>query len=250
VNLRNIFLIFCFLNLPQLVTAEEVTKPASTEQSPTPTTLETAPPSTPPTTPTASTPSTTDEKSNKSWGRLGLSAALTAPHIIEYGLDYFTPDNMFSSSFVVGGYTFKTGTVSAGISSYDLRGRWHPFMGSFFLGLAYGSQKISIEAKDVVNTFDTIVKLDIKSAYVMPHLGWFAAWDSGFTLGFELGMIMPSGVSSSLTTDIPAASASQRAAIEATNDYIKMKTDAESAGDKLGKTSIPYLTLLKLGWVF
>jgi hypothetical protein len=248
-NLRNIFILICFLNLPLILLAKEAATPTATptaapnmkENTETSTSLDSS---------AASEMSPAGEKGKTSWGQLGLTGSLALPHVIEYGLDYLSPGKMLSSSFVIGGYKFKAGDVSAGISSYDLRGRWHPFMGSFFLGLAYGTQKISVEAKDTVNTFETIVKLDIKSAYLMPHIGWLAVWDSGFTLGFDLGMIMPSGVSTTLSTDIPSATASQKDAVVTSSDYLKLKKDAESSGDKLGKTSIPYITLLKIGWMF
>lgn len=49
--------------------------------------------------------------------------------------------------------------------------------------------------------------------------------------------------SGKITSDVTGAA-------ETTAEYAKLKKDAEDAGNKLGKTSIPYMTLFKIGWLF
>jgi hypothetical protein len=187
----------------------------------------------------------------RSFGRIGLSYGISFPHFTEYGLDYLTLNKFFSFSGILGGAKAKMGGgVSTEISSQDLRVRWHPFASSFFFGVGYGIQTIGLQATTTSNSTTAVTKLKIKGNYMLPHIGWFRVWDIGLTMGFDLGYLRPSGVTSTLDTDTPGATQAERDALLASTEYQKSKKDIEAAGKLLGSVSIPYLTLFKIGWVF
>jgi hypothetical protein len=176
--------------------------------------------------------------------KLGPTIALTFPRVKELGLEFKAGSGFFSFGLISGGFKTKpTSEVSAEFSNYELRGRWHPFAGSFFLGVGYGKQNIKLEGTKEISSVPVTLNLDIESTYLMPHLGWFRVSDIGLTFGFDIGTILPSGVTSKMTSNASTAA-------ESTSDYAKMKKDTEDAGDKLGKTSLPYMALFKIGWLF
>lgn len=180
----------------------------------------------------------------RSFGRIGPMFTLSFPRIKEISLEYLTVNKMFSFALSKGGISIDPATnISATFSNFDIRGRWHPFMGSFFLGAGYGSQSITIEGTETINSITAHLKEEVTSTYFMPQLGWLSVWDIGLTMGFELGTIIPSGVSTNFTSDAPAL-------VKATSDYKKLKEDAESTGNKLGASSIPYIALFRIGWLF
>jgi hypothetical protein len=199
----------------------------------------------------ANSESKKDESSGgRNFGKVGISYGISFPHFTEYGIDYQTMNKMFSFSGILGGKALTMSDAKVNISSMDLRLRWHPFMGSFFLGVGYGKQTIALEASGTYANIATVAKLDIKNNYLMPHMGWFRVWDIGLTMGFDFGVLTPSGVTSTLTTDTPSASPAERTAALASADYLKMKDDTEKMGKTFGSASIPYITLFKIGWLF
>lgn len=194
-----------------------------------------------PVTPTETQESAKEEK--RQW-KLGPTVAVSFPRVTEYALEYKTGSGLFSTALISGGFSFKPeSTTSASFSNFELRGRWHPFYGSFFLGLGMGSQSIKVQATDTINSTNVVLDLDITSTYMVPHIGWLSVYSFGLTFGFDVGMIVPSGVKSKLSSNAPTI-------VKSTSDYQKMEDDILASGDKLGKVSIPYMTLLKVGWLF
>jgi hypothetical protein len=183
--------------------------------------------------------------------------SVTVPHPLSFGLDV-TYEDLLSFGFTTSSFDQDFGDVALGLSHSDVRARWHVFQGSFFLGAAYGSQSLTAEASDTVSatsgtttiTADTQVKIEIETPYFTPHLGWLWIWDSGFTMGFEFGVQVPTGDETTLEIDIDNVSAAQEALIKNTQEYKNLEDDVTQLGETVGQTSLPYVSLLKLGWVF
>jgi hypothetical protein len=168
-------------------------------------------------------------------------------------VDYVPPMNNFSFSLDFGGFSHSQTDVKLGLSHVDAVARYHLFGGSFFLGLRVGQQKIKAEATEtkVYNGFNLSPKatLDVKTNYMTPHIGWQAN-SGGFFISTDFGAQVPSGSSTDLTVDYGGANAATIAVIDADADFIKAKQDAIDAGDKIGKTTLPFWTMIRIGYYF
>jgi hypothetical protein len=189
--------------------------------------------------------------------RIGPSVAAGIPHPVTAALDVVYAD-LLAVSFSAGRSGTELDKTELEIRNWDVALRWFPFSGSFFIGAAYGNQGVvgkrtvdlNVNASGVPLTVPTTVRLEIESTYLTPQIGWFARWDSGFTLGFDLGLQMPSGAKSELQTSFANVSAASEAAVRASEDYIKNKKDVEDAAEMIGKQALPYITLIRMGWLF
>lgn len=180
----------------------------------------------------------------------GLHASLGLPHPINYGLNYVMPNRMFSFEFSTGSFGVKTNDVDISLQNLEVGARWHPFTGSFFVGALFGNQKISGKKSERITdsgsgiSYDVDAEVEVKSNYITPHLGWmWGGGSSGFFMMFEMGVQSPSGVKSEFSSNAPGL-------IQNEQEYINLKKDVEDGGDKVGNTSLPYVALLKLGWLF
>jgi hypothetical protein len=189
--------------------------------------------------------------------RIGPSVAVGLPHPLTGALDIVYAD-FVGLSLSAGRSGTELDKTELEIRNWDLTLRWFPFRGSFFFGAAYGQQGIvgkrtvdlEVDASGVPLTVPTTLRLEIESTYLTPQLGWFARWDSGFMLGFDLGLQMPSGAKSELQTSFANVSAASEAAVITSEDYIKNKKDVEDAAEMIGKQALPYITFLRMGWLF
>src|SRR6185436_589060 len=89
--------------------------------------------------------------------------------------------------------------VNITVFNAEGRLRWHPFRGAFFIGSAFGYQKINADtSKDMpigapVNASVPLnIALQTSGAYIMPHFGWLWGFASrGFFMGLDLGAQIP-----------------------------------------------------------
>jgi hypothetical protein len=188
---------------------------------------------------------------------MGPSVAVGLPHPLTGALDIVYAD-LLGLSVSAGRSGTELDKTELEIRNWDVTLRWFPFSGSFFIGAAYGQQGIvgkrtvdlEVEASGVPLTVPTTLRLEIESTYLTPQLGWFARWDSGFVLGFDLGLQMPSAAKSELQTSFTNVSAASEAAVVTSDDYIKNKKDVEDAAEMIGKQALPYISFLRMGWLF
>jgi hypothetical protein len=178
------------------------------------------------------------------------------PHPVNLGLDL--RHGRFSEGLTGGllSLSFKN-NINVKISNVELRGRWHPFSGSFILGTAVGQQSITGSTTQTFTTnpggieVPTKIELAVQGGYVTPHLGWLWVWGSGFSLGFEVGVQVPFAQNSEL--EITIQDPSQNAfldQVKATPEYQQAESDVTTNSDRLGKQVLPYVTVLRLGWAF
>lgn len=196
--------------------------------------------------PATSTPSEKPAAKTEDKGSwyFGPNAAFGIPHFTTYGFDVVMPNGFLSFGFNTGNFEGKSGDVKIGLKTQDLAVRLHPFSGSFYLGAAFGNQTLYAQQSQTISTIPVTLKVNIKSSYMIPHIGWmWGIKDGGFFFSTELGMQSPSGVKTDLETDADAA-------IKATADYQDLEKEVTDMGDKIGKIGLPFLTLVKMGWLF
>jgi hypothetical protein len=189
--------------------------------------------------------------------RVGPSVAIGLPHPLTGGIDVVYAD-LLSVSVTGGRYGIEVDETELEIRNMEAAVRFYPFQGSFFIGGAFGNQGIVGKLKTDVETttagvtlkVPTTLRLEIEGNYFTPQIGWFARWDSGLTLGFDFGYQMPSGVKSELQTTFDNVSAASEQAVRDSEDYKKNKKDVEDAAEAIGKTSIPYISFFRIGWLF
>lgn len=195
----------------------------------------------------------------------GLHGDLNVPHILNFGLDYWHSSRWFSVSINMGGYTENNlgkynkdaegGKIQ--LSNQEAVIRVHPFTGNFYIGLTYGQHKIEGSISRTMNstlppgsaTGD--VDVDLTANYLTPHIGWMIVWDFGLSLGFDLGYMTPSNVKYTYSDRIYNLTGPvTESDIRNSSDYQKARNDIEKNVLDIGNKSIPYLALLRLGWMF
>lgn len=186
--------------------------------------------------------------------RIGPTVKFGLPHPVNLTLDAKVGD--YFSAAVGGGYlNFSISDIGFKISNYDLRGRFHPFGGDFFIGSAIGKHSIGAN-KDATLTADSVsvdvnIDVEVEALYVTPQLGWLWIFDSGFTLGFELGWFVPLGASSTVTPTVKNSElATYLDAAKQTTEYQDAESDLKDNLDRVGKTQLPYLTIFRIGFLF
>jgi hypothetical protein len=152
---------------------------------------------------------------------LGLEAKFG--NLVGVSLDYSAWPNL------------KSGDVTLGYDDISVAARLFPWRGRFYLGAALGQR--SFFAKGVEATTGQTVKVDVKSTYLAPEIGWRFVWTSGFFMGIDLGYQIV--LSPKTTLSVPAAAAVADPGL---------KKDVEDAGDNLGKIGFPIISLLQLGF--
>lgn len=193
--------------------------------------------------------------SNKTFG-FGLSAGVTHPLELtlekkyQSGWDLVLGGGWLSIPYTVGSYPIQMTTMN-----FDVRARWRPWRGVFFVGVMGGWQSFSASTTLPFSlnseSFDLAVKETVTGFYVTPHFGWLRTWSSGFTLGCEIGWMFPfySQAYLASSTNSSQGSAALDAAL-ASSTYQDFTTQINSFANLIGKTSLPFLTVLHIGWMF
>ena len=189
--------------------------------------------------------------------RIGPSVALGLPHPVTGGIDIVYAD-IAALSITGGRFGVNVMDTDIEIRNWDVAARWFPFQGTFFVGASYGNQGIvgkrkvdlKVTTAGVPLTVPTTLRLEIESNYFTPQIGWYARWDSGFTLGFDIGFQIPSGANSELQTSFEDVSAAGEVAVRNSDEYKDNKKDVEDAAEAIGKKGIPFINIIRLGWLF
>lgn len=194
-----------------------------------------------------------------SWDH-GAALLLGFPHPINLSYETFTPSRTWS--FAAGtGYLplkFHSGTsdIAVSMTNFDVRGRWHPWDGAFFVGLAFGKQWIDSKTDSIITAGDgtqvaTELIMDMSNSYVTPHIGWLWRFDSGFMIGLEFGNQQGNNPESTFSPRLKdAAMNAYLDEIKGTAAYRRLVSEIEDGTDKIGRAKIFYTTILRLGWVF
>ena len=173
---------------------------------------------------------------------LGLGLRVGLPHPLSLSANYYDSTRNWSAEVLLGSATVSYQSTDVQIDHYEINFRWHPQQQAFYLGLGYGQQNIEIKESDVISGQTVNGVLEVESQYLKPTIGWL--WmkkNSSFFWGFELGWQFPSNDKSEFTTSQD---------FSGDPDYDKLVKDIDDIGDQLGKTSVPNIGLIKLGWFF
>ena len=192
--------------------------------------------------------------------RIGITGALEIPHMIDYSVDMLMMQK-YGFSIDRGSVTRSVSGIDVSIVHTDLRFRYHPGGGSFFAGFAIGQHTLSGEKsrdislsdptdpKKTISTNATI-KATVKANYVAPHIGWFTIWEPGFTMGLDLGWLFPFQSKTTIDESYSGVQPADVDRLRATAEYQKARADANDTIEKNAKKSWPFVTMLRIGWMF
>ena len=192
-------------------------------------------------------------------GDLGITLSGEFPHPIFVDIeDRLSPafDIALGGGGLSLGFNSNGTPIQASVNAVDLRAHWRPFDGAFFMGFALGIQNLSATATKsipvpTVGSLNTNVALKLTSFYLTPHLGWEWVTSGGFAFGLDFGWQFPFAPSTTVTvTSDQTLTQSVLNLIEQTAEYQSLNSNVSDAGDKIGKISIPYITVLRLGYFF
>lgn len=186
--------------------------------------------------------------------RLAVTGLLGLPHPVNIGLDYRLGDKLslgVTAGIFAFNYNFGSDRYKIATQNVEGRIRFFPLGGAFFIGCAAGTQNVTGDTARVITSsgisVDVSAKGEISNMYIIPHIGWFRTAANGFTIGFEAGVYMPMGANSniSLTSTNPLI-----ALVQSTAEYQSLQADATKFGNDVGSMTLPFLTILRIGWAF
>lgn len=134
------------------------------------------------------------------------------------------------------------------LSAFNAVGRIFPFGGSFYVGAAAGRQSLALEADDTIGGQHVTASADHGTLFVTPQVGWLFVWDSGFTLGINVGAQI--SLSSTPKVRLRNDSGVEVDPTEVGPDAEQLREDVHRAGKFLARYPLPNLDLLKLGFLF
>lgn len=203
------------------------------------------------------------EKIQPAWKRARfqctVSAAASLPNPLNASLDcrrdklgFSVGGGLFSSDIQIASQDARARLSG---NNLELRLRWYPWGGRFFVGSALGYQNLELKAEknvdvDYVLWSETVTaSLDFKThrPYVMPHLGWSWTFAKRAVVGLELGWLVPIAPKTHVNVDADGEGLSGLGV-----DFVKLfgVTDmAEGELAKLGDAGLPYVAL-RVGWAF
>jgi hypothetical protein len=135
-------------------------------------------------------------------------------------------------------------SVKTKLTGYDVRLKFYPFQGSFFLGLAYGSQTLTGNMTQTISGVVTTGTVVQDNQFIGPHLGWNWIWDCGFFMGMDLGVQLSMNRKTTFTDN------SNNPTVQNSAEYLALKKDILDAAELVGKTPFPILSLVKIGYFF
>lgn len=173
----------------------------------------------------------------------GAHAQLGLPRLIGGGVNLVTANERFSFELAGGSMSQTIDDTKISFSSFDVGARYHVFDGAFFVGASLGQQGLAGEKTETISGQSINAKVDIKTMYLTPQLGWMSGKaDGGFFFETVLGLQNP--MSSSVDFDTNAD-----ATIKLTPEYAKLDADVRDAGKKLGEMALPVVAI-KIGYLF
>ena len=112
--------------------------------------------------------------------------------------------------------------------------RVFPFRGAFFIGVRGGMQHASASSTVAVSQLSITEQLDVDTLFINPRIGFLWGSAPGLTIGIEAGVQIP--LSSSVTSSLPSQVLATR--------------ELTAVTDTLGKSALPTVDLLRIGFLF
>ncbi len=143
--------------------------------------------------------------------------------------------NLVGASFDYGFIPDVTlSNVTVGMKNWSIGAKVYPFHGSFFLGAAFGGRSFTGSKIDDSTGTPLKATVDVSSTYLAPEIGWRWVGNSGFFMGMDLGWQFV--VSNSTTLTAPAGVSQST------------RQDVQDKGNQLGRSGLPILGLLQVGF--
>lgn len=248
---------------PPPAAAAEPTAPPPSEPAP----AAAEPPSTPPAAKPAPAPEAEEDESHPSDGllgpfRIGPVIGTGLPSILSFG------GTLKLTRFLGGGVNVGLipsiklqlyGDAVLSYQEYDVYGRIYPFGGGFFLGAGFGYATIQGTIQDSVDTSALAMqypgqgiplsiqyesRANVRTPVVIPQLGYFHTFGSGFSLGVFAGAQIPVAPSrvefESAVSDVPAMLVDRY--------ILPIDQKVRSTLEKVGRSPLPTLGI-QLGWL-
>lgn len=192
--------------------------------------------------------------------RIGPVLTLGLPHPWNLSVETRIGDMI---SLGVGGGAFTYGLtiedtdIDLSLTNFDVRVGFHPMAGSLLIGMKLGQQQLVATAnKDLgsltvgsqVFNVDVEGEATVTTMYLTPFAGWAWLWDIGFFLGVEVGYQLALSSDSDLELETDPAEA--KVIAEQTDEYKQIEEDIKTAQEDFGEAHLPYVALLRIGWLF
>ena len=165
----------------------------------------------------------------------GISAGFGVPFVSQYAINAtFSPS--WSMSLGQNSLSVDLGSASTSLTMPELVVNWHPFAGSFYLGLGLGQETLKATATDALTSLSA--SAEVSASTMIARLGWmWGKGDGGLWFGMDLTFISPSGAEVDVTA--PGLTAADKA-----------YQDVVDAGEQFGKTAYTNITFARLGYLF
>ncbi len=165
----------------------------------------------------------------------GISAGSGIPFVGQGGVHY-----RYSDTFTFyGGYnmlSLSSGSASVDLTMPELLVQYHPFAGSFFLGVGVGQESLDVKSTDVTTGLEA--RAEVTAMTGIAKVGWmWGASNGGFWFGIDLSYIMPMNSDTTITAPgVPTTDPAYR--------------DVQDAADRFGESSYINFTFARLGYIF
>jgi len=138
----------------------------------------------------------------------------------------------------------KLSSTKLQIKGWDLRLKLYPFKGSFFIGVAYGTQQFIGSTSADIQGSPTTINLTQDNTFIAPHIGWIWGSGFGFFSGLDLGVQLSMSRKTTVTTD------QTNPVITGSAEYQDQQKKITDVADLIGKKPLPMFGLLKFGFFF
>lgn len=192
---------------------------------------------------------TTTPTSDRIW-KVGVYVApVELPRLLSAGIEGRIWDT-FGLSFQTSVFPMLSyQSISAKLTGSEIRPRWYPFKGAFFVSVGFGSFGVKGSKTETIQGESVEVIGDVSVSTISPSIGWtWGAKNRGFFYGMDIGIQLNSN------TKTVVSSSTNSAAIIAAQQFIDLKGEVENkakdAIDPFTKYPFPVLGLVKFGWMF
>lgn len=177
----------------------------------------------------------------------GANFGMGIPYLSQVGLNYIHPSKYFSSELSYNRFNMSVedgSTLTVDLTKIEFALRWHPFAGSFYVGVGVGNQTLVVKATEFILANTVESKAEVKSNLITPQFGWlWGMSDGGLFGGIDFSLHSPSSPKTTFTTNADSTE-------QATQAYQDLERDVNEEGDKFGETSYISFTFLRIGYLF
>jgi hypothetical protein len=165
----------------------------------------------------------------------GVNVGIGLPFLGQIGANY-TFSSQLRISAVYNILDISIDEADAKLVMPEIFVTYHPFSGSFFLGVGLGREKLEVTATESLGTNQ--VRAEVTANTAIAKLGWmWGAQDKGFWFGVDLAYIIPMNAKNTLTAPgVPTTDPNYQDVVEAMDEF--------------GDTPYLNITIARLGYIF